>query len=34
MATSEQATFSDVPLSPVIAEVVKNRSDPYSLYRH
>lgn len=34
MSTPEQTTISDVPLSPVIAEVVQNRSDPYPLYRH
>ncbi len=31
---SEQAAIPDVPLSPVIAEVVQNRADPYTLYRH
>lgn len=34
MTTSEQATVSDAPLSPIVAEVVQNRSDPYSVYRH
>ncbi len=31
---SEQAAIPNAPLSPVIAEVVENRADPYSLYRH
>ncbi len=33
MSTAEQATLPDAPLSPVIAEVVQNRADPYPLYR-
>jgi hypothetical protein len=33
MSSSEQTAVSDIPLSPVIAEVVQNRSDPYPLYR-
>ncbi len=32
MATAEQAN-TQIPLSPVIAEVVANRSDPYPLYK-
>ncbi|HYZ92823.1 MAG TPA: cytochrome P450 [Actinomycetota bacterium] len=32
--TPEHVAVTDVPLSPVIAEVVKNRADPYTLYRH
>src|SRR5688572_25031964 len=33
MTRADQATLPDVPLSPVIAEVVQNRADPYPLYR-